>query len=205
MKKIGAIIVGVLLALLLLIVTVSDLINTDNKKYKPENQQEDLEGIKEEITKKPTKTPQKEVDSVELIQDEDEKIYEEEKEQAEEADIDTVSNISPTPKSETDIVVERVIKKREYIEVDINTIPYTNEKTEIECVVSAKNVFSNGKQLLYDIVLKPKDIENYKDEISYYVSYSSYNNFTLGEVCLLEIEVFENNIISVNTLKIIKN
>lgn len=205
MKKIGAIIVGILLALLLLVVTASDVIENVNKKsinknvksttksnsYNNKVDNTNKQEIKPDIEPiQPTKPPTQEIkdsDKENVVDFEDVDI------------IHIDENIKDI--DNTDIVIEKIVKKREYLEIDINTIPYSNETIEVECVVSEKNVFSNGQQLIYEIILKAKEPNSEINELNYYISYKSFNSFTLGELCILEVELFENNIISINNLK----
>lgn len=168
MKKIGVIIISVLLSVLLIFVTFDGVMSTEKQK-KPVQ------------TTKPQATITKEPEAIKT------------------------EGVLPTNTPEADSSEKENTTSIEYPngleEVDINSIPYTNKYITDDVRVSSKNVYTDGGQLYYQITFTTVDTSKKEETFKYFVSYSTYNSYALGDMLSIEYEHFGGRIISVNAIK----
>lgn len=196
MKKIGVVILAILLTILLLIATIND-VSCSRKKS---NNSSISETSKTNVI-----INEKQLENSEIIKD---------------PIVDVpIATVSPTPTitvivtptivldspSNDTVVVPKEIERKNYVEVDINTIPYSNEYNTVKTKLTARKTFTDGVQIFYVLVLTPIEKIKSLEAFNYYVSYETFNSCTLGSTFMVEYELFDNNILSINNLKKLEN
>lgn len=177
MKKVGAIIIGILLGVLLLVVSLSSVATNKSKKSEVRQstkQEQTTQQKKQKKKKKESTTESTPVSTTEVVTTEKAEI-----------------NIVEKSDTENDVVMK---------EVDINTIPYSNELHKTEAIVSKKHVYIKGDDLFYCVELNPTKEGCDVDCFTYYVSYSSYNSLSLGDICVVEYENIGGGLVSIYSL-----
>ena len=179
MKKAGALFIAFLLALLLLVVTLSDSVKNNSSKPTKVATSTQSKTVKKNITKKKTTEVSKKTTEKQKSSTEETKKEKNTTEKAKDSDIKDVS----------------------MKEININSLNYTNELSSMDVRVSEKHVYLHENMIFYSVVLEQatdtKDTEKY----TYYVSYSAYNSLLLGDLCTIEYECLNNGLISIFSLK----
>lgn len=171
MKKIGIIIMGVLLAVLLFVVSIKSIggsikNNRSNNNISSTQTAQENKKVVKSTEQTPVATPIATA-----------------KAEIEDADKGTVI-------SEEEIITMK--------ELDLSTVPYSNKYSTELCTILDKKAYYSENQIFYSLKIFIKSIGK---NLDYYVGYSTYNAFKVNDKVIVEYEKFDNGIVSITSIK----
>lgn len=180
MKKVGIIIIGLLLAVLLMIVSVNSVGGTKSGTQNTNVVQSSTNTQVQNSTQVIQVTATPEVTSEPTAEPTEEPA----EPKAEIGELD-----KGTAMSEEEVIT--------MTELNLDTVPYKNKYTTESCTITDKKAYFSANQIYYSLKIHLKEANK---TIDYYVGYSTYNALELNDKITVEYESFDNGIVSITSI-----
>lgn len=172
MKKIGIIIMGVLLAILLFVVSIKSIGGSI----------------------KNNKSNSNSVSSTQIVQENKKVVKSTEQAPVVTPIVTAKAEIEGADKGTT-MSEEEILTMKE---LDLSTVPYSNKYSTESCTIVDKKAYYSENQIFYSLKIFIKSINK---NLDYYVGYSTYNAFKVNAKVTVEYEKFDNGIVSITSIK----